>query len=107
MAKLKLNAYDQAVEMLQQIEDRDYRATLVEALIAARVKRELGYEHPSGDLAMQTGCSAAPGCGWPDGQGMDFRQCPNTWSCRHHGPAGIIRQSYARGYRGCGRQAQT
>jgi hypothetical protein len=39
--------------MLWQIEDSAYRTALVETLIAARVKRDLGYEHPSGDLAMQ------------------------------------------------------
>jgi hypothetical protein len=53
ITKPKLNEYDQAVQMVRQIEDQDYRAALVETLIAARVKRELGYEHPSGDLAMQ------------------------------------------------------
>ena len=53
MAKPKLNEYDQAIQMLRQIEDNAYRAALVETLIAARVKRDLGYEHPSGDLAMQ------------------------------------------------------
>jgi hypothetical protein len=53
MAKLKLNEYDQAIYMLKQIECAAYRALLIETLIAARVKRELGYEHPSGDLAMQ------------------------------------------------------
>jgi hypothetical protein len=59
MAKLKLNAYDQALQMLQQVEDSAYRAALVETLIAARVKRELGYEHPSGDLALQLRREAA------------------------------------------------
>ena len=54
MAKPKLNEYDQAIAMLKQVEDADYRAALVETLIAARVKRDLGYEHPSGDLAMQS-----------------------------------------------------
>jgi hypothetical protein len=54
MAKLKLNEYDQAIYMLKQIECAAYRALLIETLIAARVKRELGYEHPSGDLAMQS-----------------------------------------------------
>jgi hypothetical protein len=54
MTKPKLlNAYDQALQMIKQITDTDYRAALVETLIAARVKRDLGYEHPSGDLAMQ------------------------------------------------------
>jgi hypothetical protein len=53
MTKPKLNEYDQAIQMVQQITDTDYRAALVEALIVTRVKRDLGYEHPSGDLAMQ------------------------------------------------------
>jgi hypothetical protein len=52
MAKPKLNEYDQAIQMVQQVEDKDYRAALVETMIAVRVKRELGYDHPSGDLAM-------------------------------------------------------
>jgi hypothetical protein len=53
MAKPKLSEYDQALQMVLQIEDAAYRTALVETLIAARVKRDLGYEHPSGDLAMQ------------------------------------------------------
>jgi hypothetical protein len=55
MAKPKLNEYDQALQLLKQIDDAAYRAVLIETLSAARVKRELGYEHPSGDLA----CSCA------------------------------------------------
>jgi hypothetical protein len=60
MTKPKLNDYDQAMQMVQQIWDKDYRAALVETLIAARVKRELGYDHPSGDLAMQLRHQAKP-----------------------------------------------
>jgi hypothetical protein len=53
MTKPKLNDYDQAIAMLKQVEDAAYRAALIDTLIAVRVKRDLGYEHPSGDLAMQ------------------------------------------------------
>jgi hypothetical protein len=53
MTKPKLNDYDQAIAMLKQVEDAAYRAALIDTLIAARVKRELGFDHPSGDLAMR------------------------------------------------------
>jgi hypothetical protein len=46
------DAYDDALYLVQQIDDDGYRAAAVESLIGVRVRRELGYDHPSGDLAM-------------------------------------------------------
>jgi hypothetical protein len=46
------DAYNEALYLVQQIEDDAYRAAATESLIGVRVRRELGYDHPSGDLAM-------------------------------------------------------
>jgi hypothetical protein len=46
-------AYDDAIALIQKIDDIDYRAAAIEAIIDVRVRRELGYPHPSGDLVDQ------------------------------------------------------
>jgi hypothetical protein len=48
-----LSDYKDAMALVQKIDDDDYRAAAVESLITVRVRRELGFDHPSGDLAMR------------------------------------------------------
>jgi hypothetical protein len=45
--------YNAAVEMVKAIEDEAYRDAAIDAVIEVRVLRELGYKHPSGELAMK------------------------------------------------------
>jgi hypothetical protein len=59
MSKLMNAAYDEAMYLIQQIEDEGYRAAAVDSLVNIRVRRELGYDHPSGDLAMRLRREAA------------------------------------------------
>jgi hypothetical protein len=46
-------AYEDALSLVQKIRDEQYRAAAIEAIIDIGVRRELGYPHPSGDLAMR------------------------------------------------------
>jgi hypothetical protein len=45
--------YDQALHLVQQIEDDDFRTAARDAIIKRRVHSELGYDDPSCALSMQ------------------------------------------------------
>jgi hypothetical protein len=47
-----MEAYQEAMALIQKIDDDAYRAACVEAIIDIRVHRELGYPDPGGELAM-------------------------------------------------------
>jgi len=51
--------YNQAMTCARDIEDDDYRAAVIEALIAKRVQRETGHIDPGGTLAMKLRREAA------------------------------------------------
>jgi hypothetical protein len=53
------NDYKAAIRLIRQITDDEYRQEASNAVIALRVRRELGYDHPSGDLAMRLRKEAA------------------------------------------------
>jgi hypothetical protein len=50
---MNMEAYNEAMALIQKIDDDAYRAAAIEAVINIRVRNELGYPHPSGDLAMR------------------------------------------------------
>ena len=49
----KNSAYDAALALIRQIGDDEYRATAIEGLILARVRRDIGRNDPAGELAMR------------------------------------------------------